>query len=384
MQLVAKTLYGLENVLADELRELGAEGIKTLTRAVEFEGDLELMYRANYSLRTALSILRPITDFRIRRSKDLYNIAKRLPWDDYFSVDQTFSIVPVVHSTLFNHTAYAGLVLKDAIADKFRMKYERRPSVDTEKPDILINLRISEGLVTISLDSSAIPLYKRGYRTESTAAPINEVLAAGIIKLSGWDGSKRFLDPMCGSGTFGIEAAMIAYKIDPGSFRSFFGFMNWPDYDEKLFNKVKNIKKQPVYVSPEISCFDRSKEAIRIAENNIRNAGLSAKINTGINDFFKSDSNDTRYTIFMNPPYGERLSEDDIEKFYSQVGERLKHGYSGSEAWIISSSLEGFKSIGLKPAQKFTLYNGALESRLNKYKLFEGKHKEYKAMENTE
>lgn len=377
MQLIAKTLYGLENVLADELRELGAGGIKTVTRAVEFEGDKELLYRANYSLRTALSILKPIADFRIRKSKDLYNIANRIQWDDYFDVNQTFSVTPVIHSTLFEHTGYAGLVLKDAIVDKFRSLHNKRPSVDTDKPDIVINLRVAENLVTISMDSSVIPLYKRGYRMESTKAPINEVLAAGIIKLSGWDGSRKFLDPMCGSGTFGIEAALIALKIDPGSFRNYFGFMKWIDYDEKLFNKIKSDNKPESFKIPTISCFDKSKEAIRIASNNIRNAGLSAKINTGIADFFESESDGKKYTIIINPPYGERLSEEHIEEFYSKIGERLKHGYNGSEAYIISSSTEGLKSVGLKPASRITLFNGALESKLNKYLLFQGKRKDF-------
>jgi putative N6-adenine-specific DNA methylase len=380
MQLVAKTLYGLEGVLADELRDLGARGVKIMTRAVEFEGDLELMYRCNYSLRTALSVLRPIADFRIKRTKDLYNVAKRLHWDDFFSIDQTFSVVPVVHSSLFNHTGYAALVLKDAIVDKFRMIHNRRPSVESNMPDILINLRVSEDFVTISLDSSAVPLYKRGYRKEAADAPINEVLAAGIIKLSGWDGSRRILDPMCGSGTFGIEAAMMSYRIEPGQFRSFYGFMNWGDFDEKLFEKIKNTKKKQLITAPEINCYDRSKEAIRIAANNIRAAGLSAKINTGIADFFASDSKGLKYTIFINPPYGERLTEKDLNEFYSKIGERLKHGYSGSEAWIISSSAEGMKSIGLKPAAKYQLFNGALESVLHKYVLFEGRHKDFKAV----
>lgn len=381
MQLIAKTLYGLENVLADELRELGAGGVKPVTRAVEFEGDQELLYRANYHLRTALSILKPITDFRIRKAKDLYNIANRIQWDDYFDVNQTFAVTPVIHSTLFDHTGYAGLVLKDAIVDKFRSLHNRRPSVDTDKPDISINLRIAENLVTISLDSSVIPLYKRGYRMESTKAPINEVLAAGIIKLSGWDGSRKFLDPMCGSGTFGIEAALIALKIAPGSFRNYFGFMKWNDFDEKLFDKIKSEKKNESFKMPTISCYDKSKEAIRITRDNIRNAGLSAKINTGIADFFESDSDGTRYTIVINPPYGERMSEENIEEFYSNIGERLKHGYMGSEAFIISSSVEGLKSIGLKPSSRLTLFNGALESKLNKYILFQGKRSEFKKEE---
>jgi putative N6-adenine-specific DNA methylase len=375
MQLIAKSLSGLEEVLAAELRDIGAEHISVTTRAVEFDGDKEMMYRANYQLRTALSILKPLTEFRIRSAKNLYSNALRFDWDRYMSVDQTFSIVPVVHSTLFKHTGYAGLVLKDAIADKFRSKYNRRPSVDTQSPDVVFNLRISENNVTISLDSSVTPLFKRGYRTEATRAPINEVLAAGIIKLSGWSGKTPFLDPMCGSGTFAIEAALIANNIPPGRFRSFFGFMNWMDYDESILYKIKQEAKSLTAEKGDISCSDRSPEALTIARKNIANAGMSRIIKSGMADFFDSDSGGRRYTIIMNPPYGERLAEDDIAEFYRKTGERLKHGYSGSDVWIITSSPAGLKSVGLKPSKKYTLYNGALESRLVKYELFAGKRK---------
>ncbi len=376
MQLIAKSLFGLEEVLADELRDLGADSIRVTNRAVEFEGDKELMYRANYQLRTALSILKPVMEFRIRSSKNLYSNALRFDWDRFMSVDQTFSIVSVVHSTLFKHTAYAGLVLKDAIVDKFRAKFNRRPSVDTQRPDVVFNLRISENNVTISIDSSVTPLFKRGYRTEATRAPINEVLAAGIIKMSGWNGEGPFLDPMCGSGTFAIEAALIANKIPPGRFRSYFGFMNWSDYDESLLYKIRKDTEFIKPVKGDISCSDRSAEALRIAQKNIASAGLKGIIKAGLSDFFKSDSAGVNYTIIMNPPYGERLSEEDIAEFYRKTGERLKHGYSGSDAWLITSSGVGLKSLGLKPAKKYTLYNGALESKLVKYELFAGKRKD--------
>ncbi len=375
MQLIAKSLFGLEEVLAGELKDLGADSIKISNRAVEFEGDKEMMYRANYQLRTALSILKPLVEFRIRTSKNLYSSALRFDWDRFMTVDQTFSIVPVVHSTLFKHTGYAGLVLKDAIVDKFRTKHNRRPTVDTQRPDVVFNLRISENNVTISIDSSVTPLFKRGYRTEATSAPLNEVLAAGIIKLSGWNGKTPFLDPMCGSGTFAIEAALIANNIPPGKFRTYFGFMNWSDYDESLLYK---IKKEAEIIKPErgdISCSDRSAEAISIARNNIANAGLKNIIKLGMSDFFESDSGGKMYTILINPPYGERLPEDDIADFYRKIGERLKHGYSGSDVWIITSSVSGLKSVGLKPSKKHTLFNGALESRLVNYELFAGKRK---------
>jgi putative N6-adenine-specific DNA methylase len=377
MLLIAKSLFGLEEVLAEELRQIGAESVRTSTRAVEFEGNKELMYRANYELRTALSILKPITEFRIRTPKNLYSNALRFDWDRYMSVDQTFAIVPVIHSSLFKHTGYAGLVLKDAIVDKFRSKFDRRPSVDTNSPDVVFNLRISEHEVTISVDSTVTPLYKRGYRTESTKAPINEVLAAGILKLSGWDGKSPLLDPMCGSGTFAIEAALMASKIPPGRFRNYFGFMNWSDYDESLLYKIKKESESILPASLDITCSDRSAEAVQIARKNINNAGFRNTIEVGMSDFFESDSGDRKFTIIMNPPYGERLPEEDIADFYSKIGERLKHGYSGSNVWIISSSSAGLKSVGLKPSKKYNLFNGALESKLVKYELFEGKRKSF-------
>lgn len=376
MKLVAKTLYGLEEVLVRELEGLGVSKINRVNRAVEFEGDIEMIYRTNFSLRTALSILKPVAQFNIGSSKDLYNRSKKIKWDDIMDVSQTFSIIPVVHSNIFNHTGYAGLVLKDAIADYFRFKYNSRPSVDTVNPDIVFNLRVSESSVTVSVDSSVVPLFKRGYRRESAKAPINEVLAAGIILLSGWDGGNTIFDPMCGSGTIPIEAALIAKNIPPGKYRNFFGFMNWRDFDNELFSRVKMTElSKKGYLAPYIRCSDRSHEAIRNARLNIRNAGFAGTIHTDVDDFFKSESSGKEFTIIMNPPYGERLKENDMASFYSNIGERLKHGYSGSTAWIISSNLEAIKSIGLKPSRKYILFNGALESRLLRFDLYSGSRK---------
>jgi len=376
MKLVAKTLYGLEEVLVRELEGLGVSKIKRANRAVEFEGDIEMIYRTNFSLRTALSILKPVAQFNIGSSKDLYNRSKKIKWDDIMDVSQTFSIVPVVHSNIFCHTGYAGLVLKDAIADYFRYRYNRRPSVDTDDPDIVFNLRISESSVTISIDSSVVPLFKRGYRRENVKAPLNEVLAAGIILLSGWDGKSAIFDPMCGSGTIPIEAALIAKNIPPGKFRNFFGFMSWRDFDKELFDRVKMTElSKKGYLTPSVRCSDKSHEAIRNARINIRNAGLAGTIHADVDNFFKSESAGKEFTIVMNPPYGERLKENDMASFYSNIGERLKHGYAGSTAWIISSNLEAIKSIGLRPSRKYTLFNGALESRLLKLEMYSGSQK---------
>ena len=375
-KLLAKTLYGLEDVLKAELESMDAANIIKGRRSVGFEGDREMLYRANYSLRTALSVLKLLFSFNIRKAKDLYSRSVEYPWEDMMSVGQTFAVVPVVNSSLFNHTGYPALLLKDAIADRFRKKMNRRPSVDPKNPDIVFNCHISENKVDISIDSTITPLYKRGYRRNHPGAPLNEVLAAGIVMISGWDMQSPLLDPMCGSGTIAIEAALMARKIPPGKFRSFFGFMSWPDYDHELFNKVSmKEESKAVPLQTSIYCRDISPANIRMARTNISNAGLESDIRSGIEDFLDSESQDIKYTLIMNPPYGERLKSGDIENLYSAIGERLKHGYPGSTTWLISSNIGALKMIGLKPSVKYTLYNGKLEVRLLKYELYRGSMK---------
>jgi len=375
-KLLAKTLYGLEDVLKAELESLGAGNVIKGRRSVSFEGDREMLYRTNYSLRTALSVLKPLLSFNIHTAKDLYNKSVEYPWEDLMSVGQTFAVVPVVNSSLFNHTGYPALLLKDAIADRFRKKINRRPSVEPKNPDIVFNCHISGNQVDISIDSTLVPLFKRGYRQNRPGAPLNEVLAAGIIMISGWDMRTPLLDPMCGSGTIAIEAALMARNIPPGKFRNFFGFMNWPDYDNELFNKVRRREEsKSIPLQTSIYCKDISAASIKMARNNIREAGLESDIRTGVEDFLDSGAQEIKYTLIMNPPYGERLKNIDIENFYSEIGERLKHGYPGSTAWLISANMEALKLIGLKPSEKYTLYNGQLEVRLLKYELYRGSMK---------
>jgi putative N6-adenine-specific DNA methylase len=309
MKFVAKTLYGLEKVLAGELASLGASGISAVNRAVVFEGDKYLMYRVNYCVRTALSVLMPIDEFRIRSKDDLYKRSSHVEWDKYLGPDDTFSVVPVVNSPHFDHSGYAGLVLKDAIADFFRKKTGRRPSVNTTDPALVINLHISNDLVTISLDSSVIPLFKRGYRKEQSVAPLNEVLAAGILLISGWNGTSDLLDPMCGSGTFPIEAGLIACNIPPGKFRKHFGFFRWKDYDEELFEKVKDdCDKVKAVPSVRISGSDLSEKAIDQSKANISEAGLNEIITLNVSDFKDIRTSGSSEALFLNPPYGVRLA----------------------------------------------------------------------------
>ena len=380
MRFVAKTLYGLEKVLAEELINLGASDVQTANRAVLFNGDISLLYRVNYCVRTALSVLMPVAEFRIRSKEDLYNGGSKIEWDKFMDPDDTFSIVPVINSPHFGHTGYAGLILKDAIADTFRKKTGRRPSVDTSDPRILINLHISNDLVTISIDSSVVPLFKRGYRQEHAFAPLNEVLAAGIILLSGWNAAATLTDPMCGSGTIPIEAGLIACKIPPGKFRKFFGFQRWKDFDEDLFEKIKfecDGKISPSDVK--IFGSDISEQSLQYARTNVGAAGLSDVVSLEISDFKNLKSIDNKGYVFLNPPYGERLQPLEIDQLYGMIGTTLKHNFPGTTAWLITSNKESLKHVGLKPKEKHTLFNGALECLLLKYEMYQGTKKRDKA-----
>ena len=376
MKFVAKTLFGLEKVLAEEMAILGAKSISQANRAVLFEGDIRLLYRVNYMLRTALSVLMPVKEFWIKSADDLYRKCMQIEWDNYMDVGNTFSVTPVVQSQIFNHTGYAGLRLKDAVADYFRKLSGKRPSVDNENPDILINLHISNDKVTVSLDSSLIPLFKRGYRKEQAAAPLNEVLAAGMLLISGWNGSKDLIDPMCGSGTIPIEAGLIACNVPAGRFRKSFGFQKWKGYDPEIFRVTREegdsgIRKSPV----RISGYDISEIAVKQAVKNVGSAGLTDSIYLAEYDFRTLKMADNEGVIYINPPYGERLLPGETESLYGMIGTTLKHNFSGYSAWIISSNKESLKYIGLKPKEKHILFNGALECSFNKYELYQGSRK---------
>ena len=379
MRFVAKTLFGLEKVLSEELVSLGADDVQTANRAVLFKGDFSLLYRVNYCVRTALSVLMPINEFRIRSKDDLYKAGLKIEWDRFMDPDDTFSIVPVVNSPLFGHTGYAGLILKDSIVDFFRNKAGRRPSVDSNDPTILINLHISNDLVTISLDSSVIPLFKRGYRKEQTVAPLNEVLAAGILLLSGWNVSATLTDPMCGSGTIPIEAGLIACKIPPGKFRQFFGFQRWKDFDEDVFEKIKIDCESKIIASPvKISGSDISEPTLQHARANVEKAGLSETISLEVFDFKDLKPAEESGLLFLNPPYGQRIQPEEIDLLYGMIGSTLKHSFPGTTAWLITSNKESLKHVGLKPKVKYTLFNGALECVLLKYEMYQGTRKQEK------
>jgi putative N6-adenine-specific DNA methylase len=376
MKFVAKTLYGLETVLARELTDLGASHVQAANRAVMFEGNRKLLYSVNYCSRTALSFLMPVAEFRIKTKDDLYRGCAKTGWEEYMDESRTFSVVPVVNSPLFGHTGYAGLVAKDAIADHFRKQSGKRPSVNTADPDVLVNLHISNDKVSVALDSSVVPLFKRGYRLEQTAAPLNEALTAGILLISGWDSQSALTDPMCGSGTISIEAALLAGRIPPGRFRKYFGFQRWKDYDENLFQEVKQESESKAIKPPaRISASDISPEAVTLALANIKRAGLEDSISVKVSDFKDIKSIDNQGVIILNPPYGLRLNPDELDSIYNMIGSALKHNFDGCTAWLITSNRESLKKVGLKPAAKYTLFNGALECVLLKYELYQGSRK---------
>ncbi len=372
-KMVAKTLFGFEEVLERELRNLGAEKVEVGNRMVSFYGDTGFMYKANLCLRTAIKILKPITSKRIRDEKDLYNFIQSIDWSGYLNTEDTFAIHATVNSTLFNHSQFIALKTKDAIVDKFRDETGERPSVDLDYPDLSIDVHIQQDLCTVSLDSSGGSLHHRGYRTATNIAPINEVLAAGLLLLSGWDGQCDFLDPMCGSGTMAIEAAMIACNIPANLNRKEFAFEKWLDWDMDLFEKIEEscLKKTRDFHHSIIG-FDKEYSAVRKANINIENANLTDFITIKEGDFFESEKEvEGPLHIVFNPPYDERL-EINIEEFYSQIGDTLKKNYPGTNAWFITGNLESLKHVGLRPSRKIKVFNGKLECRLVKYEMYAG------------
>lgn len=368
----AKTFYGLEDVLVQELKQLGASQIVKKNRAVEFLGDLGFLYKANYSLRTALKILVPIHHFKAKNETIFEKEINKIPWENYFFNSQSFAIDATVYSDFFKHSQYIMLKMKDGIVDRFRKKFGKRPDIERFNPDIKLHLHISNQEVTISLDSSGDPLFKRGYRKSHFEAPINEVLAAGLLNLAGWDGKGNFLDPMCGSGTLLVEAAMIALNMPPQLHRKQFGFMNWKNFDLELFNKIKDTRINRIKdFSGKIIGYDISDKALISAKNNIEAADLSEFIELKNQDFFTSQKELFPLLVVFNPPYDERLSIT-TDHFYKNIGDTLKNNYKNTLAWFITSDLEAYKKIGLRPSRKIKIYNGKLECRFFQYDIYEG------------
>ncbi len=378
-QMVAKTFQGLEDVLCDELISLGAQNVEIGRRMVSFEGDLALLYKANLCCRTALRILKPIFKFSASNPDELYDAVRDIEWEKFMSPDSTFSIDSTVNSSDFNHSKYVTYRVKDGIVDHFNDRYGKRPSIRIKGADVQLNVHISDNRVTISLDSSGEPLSKRGYRVEQTAAPINEVLAAGIILKTGWRGDSLFVDPMCGSGTFLIEAALIATNTNPGIYRDSFAFEKWPDFNAGLFDEIYNDDSEEREAPYKIKGGDIDPEAVMIARKNIRSARLEDAIEISCRSMGDWHDLDEEGILVMNPPYGERLRPEDMENLYKNIGKWLKSEFKGWHAWILGYKDEHFDAIHLKPSLKFPILNGALECSLREYVLFDGSYSDFRA-----
>lgn len=375
--MVAKTLFGFEELLVKELKQLGAQDVKAGVRNVSFVGDKGFMYKANLALRTAIKILKPIKTFRVSNEDDLYKQVYNIKWEKYLKATGSLAIDATVHSKHFTHSKFIALKTKDAIVDRFRDNGGIRPNVDLRFPDLKINVHIDRSVCTISLDTSGESLHRRGYKLATNIAPINEVLAAGLIMLSGWDGQSDFMDPMCGSGTMLAEAAMIACNIPPNLMRKEFAFERWEDWDVDLFEKIEeSLLKKTRDFHHKIIGYDKSPSAVHKAKENIKNAHLDEFITIKHEDFFKTQRPGGVQKLHMvfNPPYGERL-DIQMEQFYKQIGDTLKQNYPNTDAWFITSNLEALKHVGLRPSRKIKLFNAKLESRLVKYQIYEGSKK---------
>ena len=383
--LIAKTFQGLEPLLAQELTELGASDIQIGRRMVTFTGDKEMMYRANFCLRTAIRVLKPIKLFKAKSADDVYDAVKAIDWSEYLTPQTTFAVDSVVFSPEFHHSKFVAYKVKDAIADQFRERTGTRPNVSVSNPDIQLHIHISDYDATLALDSSGESLHRRGYRQETVAAPLNEVLAAGIIMMTGWKGERDFIDPFCGSGTICIEAALIARGIAPGVFRQGYAFEKWPDFDRDLFEQVYNDDSNEREFEHHIYGRDIDPKAVGIATRNVKAAGLAKDISIEEADFTKSpllpagEGEGQAPLLITNPPYGERISSPDLLGLYKSIGQKLKREFTGGEAWILSYREECFDEIGLKPSLKTPLYNGSLECELRKYVLFGGRLDEHRA-----
>ena len=378
LQIQIKTFFGLENVLAEEVKKLGGKKVEAKNRAVTCEGDLGFLYKLNYSCRTALKIIVPIMEFKAFNETKFYDKLFKFEWDQFLEKHQSFAIDATVNSERFSHSQFMTLKMKDAIVDYFQDKHNIRPSVNKDNPDIKFHLHIDRELVTISMDSSGDPLFKRGYRKEQTVAPINEVLASGMLQLAGWDGKGNFLDPMCGSGTLLIEAAMIALDLPAQIFRRGFAFQNWKNYDDELFQKIKEFRINRVKeFTGKIVGYDIDSRALNAARINIESAEMEDVIEVKKQNFFDSEKDMFPLLIVFNPPYDERISIND-DDFYKKIGDTFKQHYPNTLAWLISADLDAPKKIGLRPSRKIKLFNGKLETRFLQYEMYDGTKKVHK------
>lgn len=382
MRLTAKAIYGLEEVLSFELKKLGARDIELHNRAVSFTGDKGLIYKCNLHLRTALRILVPIEKFNVQDEQSLYDGIKAIDWEQYMGVDDTLGIDCVLNTPLFTHSLFIAQKAKDAIADQFRDRYDKRPSVDLAKPTLRIHLHVYNDVCTVALDSSGESLHKRGYRDQINLAPINEVLAAGLVLLSGWNRSSNLIDPMCGSGTILIEAALIAANIPPGYYKDDFGFMRWTrflEWDPELWQKIYDAAiDRIVSVTPNIYGGEISHNVARKAKENVKLAKVEDMVHIrecAMQDFEAPEGGGI---VIMNPPYGERMDKDNLNELYATMGDTFKKRFTGYDCWMISSNMEALKYVGLKSSRRIPVANGHLECRFVKYEMYSGTKRVFK------
>lgn len=382
LKIQIKTFFGLEPVLAEEIKKLGGTNVEIKNRAVNCEGDLGFLYKINYSARTALKILVPVLTFKAWDESRFYDKLFAFPWDDYMSVDQSFAIDATVYSERFRHSQFMSQKMKDAVVDYFKFHHRKRPNVDTTDPGIKFHLHIDRELVTVSLDASGDALFKRGYRREQGEAPINEVLASGMLQLAGWDGKGNFLDPMCGSGTLLIEAAMIAMDLPAQIFRKKFAFQNWKNYDAELFQKIKEVRINRIKeFTGKIVGYDLDSQMLNAAHLNVEAAEMEDVIEIKRQDFFESKKELFPLLMVFNPPYDERIEITDDE-FYKKIGDTFKKSYPNTLAWFISSDLDAAKKVGLRPSRRIKLFNGKLECRFLQFEMYEGTKKVHKLENN--
>jgi len=373
-EMIVKTMEGLEPVLVTELEALGVQQTEVLNRGVRIAGDRKMLYTVNYACRTALRVLVPLKTYPASNDKQLYEQAYDIPWEDYMLRGQTFAIDSVISYSSFQHSGYVSLKVKDAITDRFREKTGHRPSVDKVQPDIRINVRIFRDEATISLDSSGDSLHIRRYRQGTVDAPLNEVLASGLILLSEWDKITPLVDPMCGSGTILTEAALLASNIPSGYFRKHYSFMRWQDFSPKIWRQMKEEQDSRI-IKPDVKFFgsDKDRRAFEVTKANLESAGVSRLARVRLSAFEGLEPPVENGFMITNPPYGERLKIEDIRDFYKKFSDILKQKYAGYTAWVLGSDLEAIKFIGLRPTRKIKVMNGPLECRFLKFELYEGR-----------
>lgn len=373
MPVAVKTFQWMEELVAEEMKTFGVENIHQGKRIVHGEADLETLYRLNYCSRFGLRVFVPILSFSIRNAEELYKKVRQFDWTPFLKRHQTFAIDPNVHSVHFRHPHFASLRMKDAMADQYRDKFGDRPSVDTDEPDVLFQLHIDEHRVTISLDSSGESLNRRGYRTSGAKAPLNEVLAAAIVQLSGWEGERPLVDPMCGSGTLLLEAWLQATNAPSQLFRRNFGFMQWSNFDESLWHTVQEEAKRSMrpLLNPIIGS-DAAPQAVEIARRNLKAAGIDSGIELTVADFFELEAPAQQGVLIMNPPYGERIEPEQLMHFYKRIGDSFKQNWAGWDAWVFSGNIDALKQVGLRPSRKIPLMNGPIECRLMRFELYQG------------